>query len=426
MKHLRQILLVSMVTIMLPASAYANMGPAILWQFGFHLWFLTWVIGLGEGFFLFIIFRAWRLRSDTSRIFISMIAANVASAWLGSLWINNGFASIIVGDVTIENMMPAFWTMVYVTFALTVVIEFPFFLFALYGRTWLIPKAVAATFLAHGFSYALLFNWYIPDYVLESHTALEVVPASAFDFPEDYDLYYISADGKHVLRSELTGNNREVVATLDMDGIPDRLCACPRKVTEEIQEGPNKNNPQTTQRVCWESGFDLYVLMNINGEFETKLLLENFTQRAAVKKRNGEYQGRCDIETHIDYGVFKSFDDAEKWEFNSEWSSLGVKRLEYAPELHAASEAQGGAAQAPRLIHDVFYLAQTPFTPWLIRNGTHIAGDYGVFKLGEDQICILDPEKKRIALIARGFGPVVAKPFLEAPAEVAIEAQATR
>ncbi|NLV44440.1 MAG: hypothetical protein GXY07_08050 [Candidatus Hydrogenedentes bacterium] len=33
--------------------------------------------------------------------------------------------------------------------------------------------------------------------------------------------------------------------------------------------------------------------------------------------------------------------------------------------------------------------------------------------LGKDQICILDPEKKRIALIARGFGPVVAKPPLD-------------
>jgi hypothetical protein len=162
MKHLRPTLWITGLIMMFPAIAYANMGPAILWQFGFHLWFLTWIIGLGEGLFLFILIRAWRQISDTSWIFISMIAANVASAWLGSLFVNSGVVSRIMGDVTIENLMPAFWTMVYVTFALTVVIEFPFFLFALYGRKWLVPKAVAATLLAHGISYTLLFNWYIP------------------------------------------------------------------------------------------------------------------------------------------------------------------------------------------------------------------------------------------------------------------------
>jgi len=62
---------------------------------------------------------------------------------------------------------------------------------------------------------------------------------------------------------------------------------------------------------------------------------------------------------------------------------------------------------------EAMFSIDTPFVQWLIRNGTHIAGDYGVFQLGKDQICILDPEKKRIALIARGFGPVVAKPPLE-------------
>jgi hypothetical protein len=253
---------------------------------------------------------------------------------------------------------------------------------------------------------------------MENLTALEVVPASAFKIKEEYDLYYISPDGKHVLRSDLAGNDKEVIATIDMDVIPDRLCACPRKVVEESPEGTDKKAHETIKRVCWESGFDLYVLMNIDGEYKTKLLVKNFSPRSAVKLLDGAYEGRWDIETQLDYGFFKSFDDAEKWEFNSDWSSLKIYRLEFEPEPHTKAEAQSGSAQETGVSLDGFYLAQTPFTQWPVRNGTQIAGDYGVFQLGKDQICIMDPEKKQIALIARGFGPVVAKPPLASVEEL--------
>lgn len=49
----------------------------------------------------------------------------------------------------------------------------------------------------------------------------------------------------------------------------------------------------------------------------------------------------------------------------------------------------------------------TPFAAWTIREATHLSGDLLVFQLGWDQICLLDPEMRRIALIARGKNPVV-------------------
>ena len=84
---------------------------------------------------------------------------------------------------------------------------------------------------------------------------------------------------------------------------------------------------------------------------------------------------------------------------------------------YTSAERQNGSAQETGKSIIAFYWVHAPFVQWRIRNGTHIAGDYGVFLLGKDQICIMDPEKKRIALIARGFGPVVAKPHVEAPSE---------
>ena len=107
-----------------------------------------------------------------------MIAANIVSAWLGMRFVNSPYAARIMGDVTIENLIPAFWTMVYVTFVLTMIIEFPFFLVALYGRKWLIPKALAATIFVHCISYSLLFFFYRGEESINMVTELDVVPAS--------------------------------------------------------------------------------------------------------------------------------------------------------------------------------------------------------------------------------------------------------
>ena len=416
-KQPRQILFVTLLTMVLAGSAYANAGPAILLAFSFHLVYLTWMIGIGESILLAMLFRTWKFK-----IYVYMIAANVASAWLGMLFVNSGYAAQFMGDVTIENLMPTFWNMVYVTFFLTMIIEFPFFLAALYGRKWLLPKAVAATIFVHCISYSLLFFFYSGEKSMNLVTDLEVVPVSAFEMEEEYDLYYISPDGKHVMRSNLTGNHTEVIATLDMDGVPDRLCACPRKVIEEITETRDSKQRKPIQRVCWESGFDLSVLVKVRGKGEKKLLLENFSPCAAVVLRNEEYQERCDVataasyvDTAMDFSYFRSFGNAGNWEFESDyWASLTVSSIKQGYEPYSNYTGE-------KFVSIVNYIVHTPFVQWRIRSGSHIAGDYGVFNLGEDQICILDPAKKRIALIARGFGPVVAKPPLEASPEAVKE-----
>ncbi len=55
----------------------------------------------------------------------------------------------------------------------------------------------------------------------------------------------------------------------------------------------------------------------------------------------------------------------------------------------------------------VFRLAtDMPIVQWGALNVTHLPGDYVVFQLGEDQICIAEPKTWRVALLARGRGPV--------------------
>jgi hypothetical protein len=57
----------------------------------------------------------------------------------------------------------------------------------------------------------------------------------------------------------------------------------------------------------------------------------------------------------------------------------------------------------------VHFALEMPLARWPVRNAAHLASDYLVFQLGEDQICLMHPPSRRIALIARGKGPVVAR-----------------
>jgi hypothetical protein len=49
---------------------------------------------------------------------------------------------------------------------------------------------------------------------------------------------------------------------------------------------------------------------------------------------------------------------------------------------------------------------ETPFVSWHARAATHLPGDFVVFQLGHDQICILETATKKTALLGRGYGPV--------------------
>jgi hypothetical protein len=55
---------------------------------------------------------------------------------------------------------------------------------------------------------------------------------------------------------------------------------------------------------------------------------------------------------------------------------------------------------------------ETPFGAWSVSNLTHLATDLLLFQLGDSQICLYDPGTHRLALVARGRGPVV---VVEAP-----------
>lgn len=53
------------------------------------------------------------------------------------------------------------------------------------------------------------------------------------------------------------------------------------------------------------------------------------------------------------------------------------------------------------------FTLETPFARWEVSHATHLPGDFVVFQLGADQICILHPGDRLIARVTRGREPIV-------------------
>lgn len=91
-----------------------------------------------------------------------------------------------------------------------------------------------------------------------------------------------------------------------------------------------------------------------------------------------------------------SFGPVPKLDPSSEW------------EYYTNVFARGGITGYKKLDNTRFrFSLETPFVFWSVSNATHFKGDFVVFQLGRSQICILQPQERKIALIARGKEPIL-------------------
>jgi hypothetical protein len=69
-----------------------------------------------------------------------------------------------------------------------------------------------------------------------------------------------------------------------------------------------------------------------------------------------------------------------------------------------AGRLDGANAKSDRKLGVAF---ETPFLRWSVRHPTQLPSGHVVFQLDGEQICILDPNERKIALLAKGRSPVV-------------------
>jgi len=346
--------------VLLPTTVSANSGSALMIATFFHMFIGNALIGILEGLLLSWIFKCSKWKSMGI-----LILANYASAWAGAILITGYLTTS--PDFTIENIRIWFFVFIAAAFLLTLLIEFSFFRYVLRKNKLSFRKMMSATILINSISYLFLIGWYWAASGTFSLIRLDVVTHEDLTPPDPYELYYLSPKGDQLIRMDLSSFKSE-------------------QVTPELEFKASDPGDCLVVRENRISGFDLLLATYpYNPEERNEpILLTSFTDRFEHNRvKPGEF-------TYHERGTLHETSD---WEFKTS-SRTGQG-------LRGISKKTGKRMYLPLI---------TPITTWDTSNATHLAGDYVVFQLGDDQICILHPESNRIALIARGKGPVVVRP----------------
>jgi hypothetical protein len=344
--------------------AEANVGTPLMWGTAAYLMVGNLFLGIFEG----LVLSYW-FRTSGERAIFTMIIANYVSAWTGAFL--KSFDPVQRFDVTIETIQPWFVAAVAAAFLITLLIEFPFIAFVVWNhprRVWAIS---VATISIHVVGYALvaMWLWFLSQTSLL--TEFTVVSVQDLDPPANIDLYYLDQPAGDVVRMNLLGERPSVLAHPAASNANDRLF---------VRPGPDNT-------------FDLWLARTPDsspwGDPIGEKLLFGFAIRAAIEADVAKSPQSSPRPTWWNWGDVPTLAAGEQSEY---WVS-----------------SHGTLAQSrDKLNRSTFYCAlETPLVSWMIRNVTQVNRDLLVLQLGRDQICLLQPSTRRIALLARGWGPVV-------------------
>jgi hypothetical protein len=351
----------------LPDLFLANMGTPLMWMTLLHLFIGNAVIALLEGLVLAGCFKIRRLTAIGCALL-----ANYSSAWLG-VWL---FPEHFPGaeDVNITNLHTWLWRGVILAFLLTLVVEAPFFWLGLRKRPRPIRSTVLGTLLVNAITYPMLAYVFWSSSSTSMLTRLEIAAPPTMEAPKDLRLFFLSPEGNQVMQTDLTGANPVAVKALP---------ELPAEFKRHLYAMP------TTPRS--------YNLMLLTGpyreqkeEWQPQLLLADFSSDAGV-----EYMVAEDLPSPGPY--------AHRGPASRMASSAADAQDSYQVGLYPNEGIRKGGARPFR------FALETPFAMWPVRHATQISDDMVIFQLGNDQICLLRPYSRQIALIARGHSPVVAR-----------------
>lgn len=338
-------------------NARANAGTPLMWAGMLHLTIGNLVLGIAEGLAVSLIFKLRKLRAVGI-----MILANYCSAFVGGVFVRGHIIRTV--DIHLDNAWAFLWLMVGVTFLLTLLLEYPFVLACFRGKSKRWRHSLYALLAVQAVSYLLLFGWYWGASGMSAVRDCELVPVAELKPPMDLLVYYISPRDGKVYRQPVLGE-AAMAHEAGSGHQNDRLIAV-----------RNETDPGSWDLVARLEPKD-------GGNKGTYLVLEK-SRRGKVLLSEREACG-----TWRTFGKVKSVAGESAWQLH-----IGVWPIE-------------GIAGTNRETGDKVYFAyETPFGAWTVRNAVILPNDQVLFQLGFDQICLLDPATKKVALVARGRGPL--------------------
>jgi len=350
----------SAMLLLTPATAQANAGTTLMLATMFHLFIGNLLIGAFEGYILGAVFKL-----PMGSCIRKLIVANYVSMWLGGLILLNIVFYFIPMDLyTLPRIYP--W-MILLSFIVTLLIEYPFVLSAFKDVQGRGKKAWKGTLLTQTLSYIILFGWYGIVSYTSLYTENKIVPLSEIELPKDVTIYFISAEDGNVYSGNLSEQNWQKVYNLNEDVKKSCLNVWPS-----------------------EANTNLWDLVLCGAAGSTRVILHDIAQDASP------FSGNQKNSPYVDdfFGINKAPQVGE-----AKQSSL-----HFRSGFWAMDGLKGSDDESNKKLHVAL---EIPYQmKWMVRLVTHLPTDKVLFQLGRDQICLYDPEKKQVALVARGRGPV--------------------
>jgi hypothetical protein len=116
-----------------------------------------------------------------------------------------------------------FWILVLVTYALTLLLEWPFIAWRFRGAQDWLKRSVRASFVVQSSSYILLFGWYWMASSTSLYTKTQVVAPEDLFMPESVLVYFIGSSDGNVYRRSLAGGDGQKIYELRSTHKNDRL-----------------------------------------------------------------------------------------------------------------------------------------------------------------------------------------------------------
>ncbi|MCX7049522.1 MAG: hypothetical protein NTX50_29065 [Candidatus Sumerlaeota bacterium] len=349
-----------------PSIALANSGAPLLGFMELAIIPAAIVIPLLESAALRIFFKCPFFRSILWT-FLGNFLSYMAGLFLVSI---TALWNITIYDLLLNSI--ARWTG---AFALSVLIEFPFYLglFCVAFKENRLKRALKACLIIHVGFYVLVAPYYLYCAYFAVLGGYHTTHDLSFMKSPTAWVYYISPSCDAVIRCRPDGTQTERAYTLSKRTDPQYASLWLKK---------------SDSRDSWDlliaGNSQSNTSMSTNSE---DLLVRNFCPKDAWMLPSDKYS--YDISFHgPQFCADLRSSDSRSIKF-----SLGGRWYLYLDDYRPGKE--GGNL-----------LMQSPTWDWPIRNLTTLEGDKLIFQLG-DQICALDYPSRRIGVIAYGYRPIV-------------------
>jgi hypothetical protein len=333
---------------------------------GLHLFFGNAILGIVEGLLL-----VWLFKTRPGRSICFMILANYVSAWVGYFFFE--YARSLDLPIDLYNVGHWLWIMIAAAFFITLILEWPFIFLCVRKQSHWFRRSVLASIIIQSFTSLILLAWFGSSNEISIYKETSLRPYGEILSNQKVTLYYIASEDGDVYRIHLGEDKPEKIYNLNSQNIYDRLFAY----------RPQENND-------WNLMAQIAVAITENAQ---PILIEN---------KLPENFARFDSNRTHTHPINEHDDEIRDY-----YNHVADLRPENHRQLIYEVEILG-VYYGHQNSNDWFYLSlETPFIQWEIRSLTILPDEKVIFQLGKDQICLFDPETRRLGLLSKGRGPVV-------------------